>query len=457
MDFTISTTGPKRMTKNFFFLLITFTLISSCSFLSKKIEALVGQEDNSKTSKDLTLLTPKNSKKILYCAENKNINLLLEDESTVRYYQPLLPIIFESKLYSFTQKAAFLSLIEMSRRPDEASPSARLQYFLRINNKNYYYDFRTKDLSDDTKMPFLKGIEVLIKNFDPKKNLKQIAEKLNSVLPPNMDVSPEMEDFLQTNRNELIKNEQLADIFFKGDEVLTKHESFKRADLKKLIQFYLSENRSSDLFYEGSNSSFIDLESPNPSLNLKCNVNINNEFESKDATFASEQRKSHYFGFKEGDNYFLAVSSAITMKPFKNYSDSMYFLRARSTPHPLPICQFKNSRQDITLISTSGRNPTQHLKHLATYDIDQVTSFNSLGELLNFSRHLFLNDPDRILYESKRGRKSQLDFFLTMNFPIYHVETLGDVIGAARFKEGNREESSLVIDDRSQSRLWCGP
>ncbi|MDD4976334.1 MAG: hypothetical protein PHY93_18390 [Bacteriovorax sp.] len=123
----------------------------------------------------------------------------------------------------------------------------------------------------------------------------------------------------------------------------------------------------------------------------------------------------------------------------------------------MPVCQFNNSLQDIILFSTSGRNPAQHLKHLVSYDISLVDSFQSLEELLKFSRHLFLSNPDRILYESKRGRKSQLDFFLSMNFPIYHVEALGDIIGAGIFKNARREDLSLIADDRSKARLWCSP
>ena len=44
-----------------------------------------------------------------------------------------------------------------------------------------------------------------------------------------------------------------------------------------------------------------------------------------------------------------------------------------------------------------------------------------------------------------------------MNFPIYNVDALGDIIGIANFKSQKTDEQSLIIDDRSLARLWCAP
>ncbi|MFA6239231.1 MAG: hypothetical protein WC635_17965 [Bacteriovorax sp.] len=441
------------MIKKFLLLASITVLVSNCSFFTNKVEALVTSENElSKKKSDIQL---KASKKSLFCFEKK-INLLLEDEATIKYYQPLFPILFDTKNFSFIQKAAMLSLIEMTRRPDEASPTSRLQYYLRFNSKNYYFDFSTINPDDDSKMPLLKGIENLLISFDNSKNLNRLIEILDGILPQNMNVSPELETFLKENRNELIKNESLAEAFFKGDEVLTRHESFKKTSLKKLVSRYYSEKKSSDQFYNFSKNSLFKNDTSQVGAELNCNVDINQDNALNEELFNFEKRKSHYFAIKDNDNFFIAVSSAIIQKPFKNIEHT-YFFKAKPVSTPLPVCQFKNNQQDIALISTSGRNPSQHLKHLLTYDIEQIDSFKTLAELLNFSRHLFLSNPDRILYESKRGRKSQLDFFLSMNFPIYHVDSLGDIIGSAAFRNGPNEDRSLVVDDRSQARIWCVP
>jgi hypothetical protein len=354
------------------------------------------------------------------------------------------------------QKSVLLSLVEMSRRPDVASPSARLQYFLRLNNRSYYYDFSSKDISGIAGMSFVKGLEYLLVNFDKSKSLVHLTDTFENIVPTNINVSRELENFLSTNKTELGKNEQLLETFFKGDDILTRHESFKRANLKKLISTYNNSKYSDDKLYETPNSPLKNVESGNSSTALKCNIDINKELLSREEQALNDSTKSHYFALQEGSNLFIAVSSSHVQKPFKNY-DSSYFIKQNASTATAPVCQFNNKLKDIILMSTTGKNPAQHLKHLISYDIDQSYSYQSLGELLNFSRHLFLNSPDRILYESKKGRKSQLEYFLTMNFPIYHVDTLGNIIGSALFKNGPKEDSSLFTDERSQATLWCAP
>ncbi|MGZ3807366.1 MAG: hypothetical protein ACXVCE_04715, partial [Bacteriovorax sp.] len=420
-----------------------------CSFFTKKVESLADSEK--KSSAPL-----KTVKKNLHCPDNNKVQLLLEDEATLKFYRPFINTLFESKKYSFAQKAAMISLIEMIRRPDEASPSARLQIFFHNNNKNYYYDFRPVNLEDDSKMPYLKGLDVLLKIFDHSKTLSQLSDILDEVIPRAINVSSELENFLVSHKDDLEKNESFSEIFLKGGEVLTKYESFKRMSFKKIVTQYNVDKLGNDAYYEMSKNALLSLDIGQSDLAVKCNFDINKENTLKEDLINSTQKKSHYFALKDGENFFVAVSSAIAGKSLKTHKES-YLLKALPNPIPLPICQFRNNQEDLILISTTGRNPEQHLKHLVTYDINLVDSYQTLEELLTFSRHLFLSNPDRILYESKRGRKSQLDFFLSMNFPIYHVPVLGNIIGSATFKTHGRENRSLIIDERSQAKLWCGP
>ncbi|MDO9182998.1 MAG: hypothetical protein Q7U04_11350 [Bacteriovorax sp.] len=436
-----------RMIKKEYSFFILFFLISSCSYLTSKVESMA-------SPKPAEAIPGKLIRKNLNCSENNRIQILLDDESTLKFYYPFMPNLFENKSLSFIQKSAMLALVELMRRPDEASPAARLQYYLRYNKKDYYFDFRPKNLADNSKMSYLKGIDFLLKTFDKSKSLANISEMLEQYLPQNINLSPDLESFIQKYKKDLTKNETLNNTFFKGDEVLTKFESFKRISFKKIVNTFNSKNISDDSFYDFSANSLREMESDQKELTLKCNFDLNKETTAKEDFVFSEQRKSHYFALKSDDNFFIAVSSAVIQTPFKNY-DSTYFIKSLPAPLPLPICQITNGNQDIVLFSTSGRNPSQHLKHLISYDINLIDSFQSLEELLKFSRHLFLSNPDRILYESKRGRKSQLDFFLTMNFPIYHVESLGDIIGMGNFKKNKKE--SLIADDRSKALLWCAP
>lgn len=394
------------------------------------------------------------SNKINYCPISSKVQFISEDEFSLKFYKSLNPTIYENKNITFIEKSVMLALLEMSRRPDEASPYSRLQVYLKLNGKNYYYDFRPKNLEDDTKMPFLKGLDFLTQKFVPKKSLLSIATHLDTVIPQGIGVSLEFENFLKENRKDLAKNEVLTERFFKGDEILTKYETFDRVSYKTTVEQYLNGfSKTAD--YEYDKNGLTANTSKKENYETNCNYDLSKEISLRDEIMSADQKKSHYIAISDGEDYFLAVSSTTLFRPFKTTPKMGYFMKARPAAFPLPICEFKGKNQEIVLFSSEGRNPVQHLQHLEAYEIDQVDSAFTLNELLGFSRHLFLSNPDRILYESNRGRKAQLDFFLEMNFPIYHVESLGNIFGHAKFKNDKQQESVLYSDDRSTARLWC--
>lgn len=428
-----------------FFSLALLLSLTSCAFITKKFEAMT-QKKKEKVS---TI-----SNKINYCPISSKVQFISEDEFSLKFYKSLNPTIYENKNITFIEKSVMLALLEMSRRPDEASPYSRLQVYLKLNGKNYYYDFRPKNLEDDTKMPFLKGLDFLTQKFVPKKSLLSIATHLDTVIPQGIGVSLEFENFLKENRKDLAKNEVLTERFFKGDEILTKYETFDRVSYKTTVEQYLNGfSKTAD--YEYDKNGLTANTSKKENYETNCNYDLSKEISLRDEIMSADQKKSHYIAISDGEDYFLAVSSTTLFRPFKTTPKMGYFMKARPAAFPLPICEFKGKNQEIVLFSSEGRNPVQHLQHLEAYEIDQVDSAFTLNELLGFSRHLFLSNPDRILYESNRGRKAQLDFFLEMNFPIYHVESLGNIFGHAKFKNDKQQESVLYSDDRSTARLWC--
>lgn len=429
----------------FFALSFLLLSLSSCAYFTKKFEALTDKPKEKPT----TISAKKN-----YCAVTSKSQFISEDEYSLKFYKSLNPAIYENKNVSFIEKSIMLALLEMSRRPDEASPYSRLQVYVKLNGKSYYYDFRPKKLEDDTKMPYLKGLDFLAQKFSPKRSLLSIATNLDSVIPQGIGVSEEFENFLKENRADLTKNDVLTERFFKGDEVLTKYETFNRVNYKSIVENYLN-GFSKNADYEYDKNGLTANKSSKENFEANCNYDLSKETSLRDEIMSADQKKSHYIALSEGEDFFLAVSSTTLFRPFKTTPKMSYFMKARPSALPLPICEFKGKTQEIVLFSSEGRNPVQHLQHLEAYEIDQVDSAFMLNELLGFSRHLFLSNPDRILYESKRGRKAQLDFFLEMNFPIYHVENLGNIFGHARFKNEKKVESFLYSDDRSEARLWC--
>ncbi len=427
----------------FIFFLITISF-SSCTYFSQTIDTLAlanqGQNNNLEMSK------------VNFCSEKTKYQFLTEDAPTKKFYRALEDKIFQ-KNYPFIQKGIMMALIELIRRPDLISPSSRLQIYLKQGGKIHYFDFRPVNLEDDTKHSFIKGLEYLAKNFLGQKNLQPISNLLDTIIPLQILVSQQFESFLKQHKNELQKNELMTAQFFKGDETITRYETFTRMSFKNITNYYSIAQSPFSESYEWSKNPLVTTTSK-LGVAIKCNTALESESSFSDEILSSENKKTNTMGIIEGENIFLLVSSGILQKPLK-FENNFYFMKMRPNPFPSPLCEFSDQQKKLVLFSAKGRSPGQHLKHLISYEIEQINNPVALNELLKFSRHLFLPDPDRILYESKKGRKAQLDFFLSMNFPIYHVESLGEVFGSISYTEAQQQKISLIIDERNTTGLTC--
>lgn len=431
------------MSNSSFIFLFTLFILSGCSYFSNRIDTLAQGKPQ---IPDVTY------SKVNYCTEKSRYHYFTEDELTLKFFRTVESSILNKDL-PFVQKGIALALTELNRRPDQVSPSSRLQVYLKLDGKIHYFDFRPKDLEDDTKASYIKGLDHLAKTFLRGQTLASTAAMLDSSFPQQFPVSHEFEDFLKDQKNELQKSELQTARFFKGDETLTRYETYHRMSFKNIVNFYTSPQFSSDDKYEYDKNGLFPLSIKN-NFAIKCNTKLERESTFSDEILSSENKKTNSIGFVEGENIFLAVSSAILQKPL-HFEKNFFYLKMRPSSFPAPVCEFSDEHKKIVLFSVKGRGPGQHLKHLISYEIDQVTGPKMLNELLKFSRHIFLPDPDRILYESKRGRKAQLDFFLAMNFPIYHVNKLGEIFGTINYAEEKQQKLTLIVDDRNATRLSC--
>lgn len=422
--------------------IISSLLITSCSFFSSKIDTLA--ESKSGSSQEAQ------SKKINFCSEQSRLQYLSEDEATQKFYKQIEPV-FNRKI-SFIQKGIMMALLELNRRPDKLSPSSRLQVYIRYEGTTYYFDFRPRDLEDVTKNSYLYGLNALTQKFLGQTKLAMIADDLDASIPQQLPVSLDFEQFLDRNKSSLAQSELMASRFMKGDETITRYETFHRMSFKNIVnRFTPTLTKANE--YSSDKSELVPFNQKNGTIPIKCNVNINQEVTLSDDILGSENSRIHTMGLIENDNIFLAVSSGLLQRPLV-FEKNFIFMKMRPLPFPSPLCELSDTERTIALFSAKGRSPAQHLRHLIAYEVGLVRTPDELNELLKFSRHLFLNDPDRILYESKRGRKTQLDFFLAMKFPIYHAESLGDVFGSMSYKQSGYR-TSLIVDDREQTRLTC--
>lgn len=430
---------------------ITLLSFSSCAFLNEKINQWM--PENSPTnvvSKNNTGATdPLN-----YCPLGKQglskMQLLVENEDVLKFYKQLNTHFFSNPKYSFPEKAIMLTLSELMRRPDRIGPQSRFQFFIRHNNENYYFDFRPKDKALANPQPLLNGLNYMNSLFNKNAGLYYLAQEIEKILPKEMMVSNDFEIFLKKNYALINKNDYFYENFFKGDEVITHFETFKRGSLTNLVKNSLTNKNFNINQYNFDEKAIFTHNS-----NLNCNFNVTDEMNYLKAPSYVENRKSHSIALEEGNNVFLAVASFEIDEKFTQAQKDFYFFNAKPSSAPYPFCHIANKKVDLNLFSVEGRNPEQFMQHLISYEIQKVSSQEEVNQIINFSRHLFLSNPDRILYESKKGRAAQLNFFLTMNFPIYHADNLGNIFGQAKIINNSKTLQSLHSDPRTQASIWC--
>lgn len=430
----------------FNFLISFFLLITSCSYFAEKISTI-------NDSKNIDLSQIRSIKKSTFqCLPEEKTAVTLEDENVAKFFKNDLRNIFLNPQYSFVQKAVFLTLIEIARRPDTAGLNSRFQAAIKFNNKFYYFDNENIQVENIQSNEILNtslyyGLNEILKIQHRDESLQRLAKVLDHSLNLFMPVSGDFEVFLNTHKKTIAKNTSLAEIFLKGEETVTKFESFPRNNFSQLLQYYESQSKKSTIKMNTYRELTYQIDS-NKSSTIFCNKKLDDATNEKNDY---DKIMSHHFSFKDGDNFFIGITSSIFSDEIKPISDNFYQLNNKPNPIALPICLIKNKNKEILVASIEGRNPHQHLKHLINYELDKVDSVLELNDVLNFSRHLFLSNPDRILYESKKGRKAQLDFFLSKKFPIYHVENLGQIVGFSLFEK----KSHLILDSRKATVLWC--
>jgi hypothetical protein len=410
-----------------FNLLLLISLLS-CSKLTEKIS----DQDNS-------VLLVANLIKKKSCNFEKT-QLLISDSSSLNYYDSF----FKNKSFaelSTIEKATILFFSEFYRRPDLSSLQSQIQLIEITNNEVQYYDFNSSKLPENQRA--LYTFDYLLQK-NKLKSISQLFELFISIIPHQIPVDEGFEQFVKENKAQIYDNSTLSKFWLKGDEPITRFETFSSeydfGNIKKYKRPDLSLLAFNTLdFHENKDFS-----------SINCNFDFNSE---KDNLYIDKAENDliNYIAIKEVNKTVILISSSIKHDQFISKTDTI--LKVKQKSPPIPICIFKNKNQNSLVVATSinGRSKSQHLKHLIDYEIYNSTDFSQVNEILNFSRHLFLNSPDRILYESKRGRKDQLEFFLSMNFPIYHADKIGNIIGLSCFGTN----CNLINDDRNNSELKC--
>lgn len=413
--------------------LVLLLLTTSCGMLISKIESPIVEKKVVYQNRDA---------KPTYCAieQNPKMQLVGANKSSQESY-----LKFSSYLKSLDMIDHLIlwSLTQLSLRPDQSSPTARLQTLINYKDEVHYFDFFSE--YDQDQYPYFYGLEWILKKFKKTTTLEGYAAILENRLKDSLKVSPDLESFLSKNQETIKVNTTLAPYYFRGTEVLRENESTPRIDLKNIIREYRKARKKQNIVINTSMHKFSTTKGYVGECNYDFNLYSNSIF-LIDKTLPI----SNIFGLSIGTDAFLNSSS----QTFKN-AESLFggpLFKGSSKVRSSAICSIENKDTKIWTISNESRDPGQHLFHLIKYGLPLSTSIEGVDKLFKHSRHLFLSDPVRLVIESNRSDQKQVQNLLKLNVPIYHAEKLGNIWGYVQTAD---KSSRFIIDERNNGDFTC--
>lgn len=407
-------------------------LVGSCSFFVSKIDtAMVNEKDYLKNIPETTTFCPLIEKPKLQLIDTNPSSQSLYHEFAQLH--PKLDIIDHLVLWS---------LVQISVRPDQSSPSARFQILLQDNGQGQYLDFFSETPADQ--YPLLFGLEWILKKFKKKTTLEYYAGLIDQQFPHTLKAGKNLETFLLANQDKVKDHPILGPYFIRGTEVLKENERLPTLKYVDLIRFYRGHEKKQKVIVNNSLTRFTTESGQTGSCNYDFNLYDNSIF-----LIDRVIPVANLFGLALGHSAFMASTSqkVENILPVNGFPLFLGESKVRSSA----VCVIENKENRIWTFSNFSRDPGQHLFHLIRYGLARSQSTYEVDKLIRHSRHLFLSDPVRLVIESHRSRSDQIENLLKLNLPIYNAEKLGNIWAYTQFNSQGR----FIIDDRNSGSYSC--
>ncbi len=375
-----------------------------------------------------------------YCTQPANPKYVLFNSSPqtqADFYR-----ITKDKGYSSVEIFALWSLVQMSLRPDINSPESQFEVFVDGPVSIRYFRFTL----ESHQYPMLEGLSFILRTYSSKRTLRELITRLDNDFVLFMTVDKGLENFIFNNKSLINQISTMKESFIRADDPLQSGEKFKRMNFSKLLTLLPKT--------EQQNGGMPLLATENNQSELTCNFSM----QSYEESLYSVQEKvnpTYTFGVIHESFSFLAASS-LAYKGLETFPQTYWLKNApdsRKARFDVGSCLYEDpvTKKKIALISTESRDPGQHLYHLFQYDMKKIRFPNDMDTLFKFSRHLFLTEPLRLIYESHRGTERQLTELLKLSIPIYNANQLGHITAIMHTPEAK----TFILDNRHEGNLSC--
>ncbi len=407
--------------------------IYSCSFFIQNIESPITKD------KKLVKSIPERAG---FCPLDKKVDVQLvgTDENSQDVYFEIIKN--RKNQLDFLDHFALWNLLQLSVRPDQSSATSRFQVLIHKESKSYYFDFYSEEA--ENQYPYLYGIEWVLKKFGKQQSLEYYAQILNSSLGQKIKISKDFETFLAKNINQIKNDPTLTPMYFRGSDILKENETAPILDYASVIRLYRKQLKDQKIVVNTTLTPFVTEKSNTGSCNYDFNLYDNSIF-----LIDKVIPVANLYGLSLPKSAFLASSSQKLDKIASLNGFPLF--KGESKVRSSAVCMIENEGSKIWAFSNQGRDPGQHLFHLVRYGLPRSKTAAEVNKLIRHSRHLFLSDPVRLIIESARSSKDQIENLLKLNIPIYNADNLGNIWAYTNFKEGNR----FIIDDRNTGAFKC--
>lgn len=406
--------------------------LGGCSFFISKIDTpMVNETDYLKNIPETPTFCPVEAHPTLQL-----INTNAQSHAVYQEFSEKFP------KFDFLDHFVLWTLLQMSVRPDQSSPSARFQVLIRLDTETTYLDFFSE--TPQNQFPVLFGLEWILNKYKKKTTLEGYANILEHQFPQKLKVGKNLESFLISNQAKIKDDSVLGPYFIRGTEVLKENERTPKINYNSVIKYYRTLLKQQKIIVNTSLTGFKTPTGQRGSCNYDFNLYDNSIF-LIDRTIPI----ANLFGLATQKSAFMASTSQKIEKiiPINGFP----LFQGESKVRSSAVCLIENEGNRIWTFSNLSRDPGQHLFHLIRYGLARSTSILEVDKLIRHSRHLFLSDPVRLVIESNRSRSDQIENLLKLNLPIYNAEKLGNIWAYTTFGE----QSRFIIDDRNVGSYSC--
>ncbi|MDH4468927.1 MAG: hypothetical protein QE271_12790 [Bacteriovoracaceae bacterium] len=372
----------------------------------------------------------------------KKIEIFFQFNQDEKY---LKQILFDSPYFMSVsdvyEAIVKISLFQFVYHPHRVSFRSNWQLFIQDENKDIYEEItphvendtvESQDKVIDRENYFFDTLEYLLSKSKNKITLKTIIQEFERNFSNNIQLSLLMAQYVKDNQS-IFKEVPFFESYFRAGEPLMAGEYYQRIRINK-----------DKIFQARAHSPISQPSLKNNSLNInKVDLNEKNQF----CNFKMERYEKGEFDIRpyyldmmgwsvKNDKTIITMVSSLDWDLSKKFQDNKFLYSNNWKNDFANFCFFRSKDLGpLGLFSLKGRDPGQLLHHLSQYGVASVASKEDLEYMMDFSRHQIFTGPIRVGFESKKGSREQLDELLQLSIPIFHVDSLGQLIGSAQSKK----------------------